>query len=136
MAKDYDSLGLKRNRGQAVDETCISFVMAETGIGTIVSDQEQFSFTPWRQMSRKHFDVLKGEYSFVKWLDGPKVVKPYIYHSAHCDWDLSYWKAVKQVMHVGRAQLGRTAKHEDRTMWLRKVRKVLTRLRYPRPDKW
>jgi hypothetical protein len=136
LAKDYDSLGLRRNRGQAVDETCISFAMAETGIGTLFSDKEQFSFTPWRQMSRMKFDVLQGEYSFVKWLDGPKVIRPYIYHSAHGDWDLRYWRAVKQVMHVGRAQLGRTDKHEDRTMWLRKVRKVLTKLRYPRPDKW
>jgi hypothetical protein len=136
LASDYDSLDLRRNRGRPVDETCISFAMAETGIGTIFSDKEQFSFTPWRQMSRLHFDVLRGEYSFIKWLDGPKVVKPYIYHSAHADWDLRYWRAVKQVMRVGRAQLGRTEGHEDRTMWLRKAKKVLTRLRYPRPDKW
>lgn len=136
IAADYDSLGLKRNRNQPVDEPCISFGMAETGVGTLFTDKEQFSFTPWRQMSRMRFDVLAGEYSFVKWLNGPKVVKPYIYHSAHGDWDLRYWSAVKKVMRVGAAQLGRTTSHEDRTMWLRRVRKVLTRVRYPRPDKW
>lgn len=132
----YGETGLKRNRGYAVDEVCVSFAMAESGIGKVLPDSGQFSFTPWRLMSDVHLDVLHGECSFVKDIHGPRVVKPLIYHSAHTNWDLRYWRGVKKVMRLNAHALGRTESYIDRTVALRKVKKVLTMMFASRPDKW
>lgn len=131
----YEETGLQTNRGHAVDEVCISLALAESGLGTVLPDAGQFSFTPWRLMSDVKLDVVHGECSFVKWLDGPRVVKPLIYHSAHTNWDLRYWRAVREVIRLNAPVLGREPLG-DRTMALRKLKRALTLLFYSRPDKW
>ena len=135
-SQTYGETGLKTNRGHAVDEVCVSLAMAQSGIGKVLPDSGQFSFTPWRLMSNVHLDVMRGDCSFVKWLDGPRIVKPLIYHSAHTNSDVRYWRAVKRVMRLNSCGLGRASTYTDRTVALRKIRKALTMLFWSRPDKW
>ncbi len=130
IANDFERTGLKLSRGHAVDEVCVSFAMAESGKGKLLPDSGQYSFTPWRLMNKVRLDVMHGECSFVKWLDGPRVVKPLIYHSAHTNWDLRYWREVKRVMRL------KGSNYTDGTMTLRKVKKALTMLFASRLDKW
>jgi hypothetical protein len=136
LAKDYDSLGLERNRGKVVDEVCIALAMAESGIGRAFPDSFQFSRTPYGLQTRVHLDVLRGECSFVKGDDPPRLIRPVVYHSAHAAWDLNYWREVKRIMKVGRVRLGRSGGSKDRTTAMRHARRLLTDFLHGRADKY
>lgn len=97
-----DGLGLQRNMGEVGDEVCISFASAELGIGTIFSNNYQFSLTPWGLCSKVHLDVMKGEATFIKRFREPVLVRPLIYHTAHARWDLRYALAMRKVLKFDR----------------------------------
>lgn len=136
LADEYDSLGLDRNRGKVVDEVCIAIAMAESGIGTAFPDSCQFSRTPYGLQSKVHLDVLKGECSFIKGDDPPRLIKPVVYHSAHAAWDLTYWREVRKIMRVGAKRLGRPCSTRDRTTVARHARQLLTSIVHGRSGKY
>lgn len=136
MAESYDSLGLERNGGHVVDEVCISLAMAESGIGTVVPDAMQLSFTPWSRRNRVRLDVLRGECDFIKGLVVPRLVRPIIYHSAHAKWDALYWREVRKVLRIGSSLLGRSNVPRDKTMVGRHLRRLFVALRFRNPENW
>lgn len=136
LAADYDSLGLERNRGKVVDEVCIALAMAESGIGRAFPDSFQFSRTPYGLQSRVHLDVFRGECSFIKGDDPPRLVRPAVYHSAHAAWDMVYWREVRRLMRVGAKRLGRSTKSRDRTTIGRHAKRLLTSLLHGRAGKY
>jgi hypothetical protein len=123
IAADYDGLGLIRNGGQVVDEVCISLAMAQTGIGTVFPDRTGLSMTPWGLRGRVHLDVLRGECTFVKGVQEPRLHKPFLYHSAHAGFDLRYWRQVNRVLRLFRASKGSGA--ADRLQRFRKPMRAL-----------
>lgn len=126
LAADYDSLGLERNCGHAVDEVCISLAMAETGLGHVFPDSMQFSRTPYLLKSKVRLNVLHGECSFVKGDDPARSIRPFIYHSGHAGYDLKYWREVRRLMRVSGRRLGRTSGTGDRLTYARRAKIVLT----------
>lgn len=136
IAETYDTLGLERNAGHVVDEVCISLAMAETGIGTVVPEAAQLSFTPWARRNKVRLDVFRGECDFVKGNTLPMVVRPIIYHSAHAKWDVAYWREVRKLMRVGSSLLGRPAVRRDKLLAGWHFKRALTALRFRKPENW
>jgi hypothetical protein len=136
LAADYDALGLERNRGKVVDEVCIAIAMAESGHGKAFPDSAQLSRTPYGLQTRVHLDVLRGECSFVKGGDPPRLVKPTIYHSGHAAWDLAYWREVRRLMMVGAKRLGRTSEDRDLAVRGRHWKRALTSILHGRSDRY
>ena len=136
LSEEYDSIGLERNGGYVVDEVCISLAMAETGIGKIVPDSAQFSFTPWTMQNKVRLDVLRGECDFIKGDSPPRLVKPIIYHSAHTKWDTVYWRELRKVMKVGAKLLGRTVRPVDYVMQSKRTKRLINEICYRNPENW
>lgn len=104
---NYDNLGVQRNGGHVVDEVCISFAMAQLGVGTVFPDSLDFSVTPWGLTGHMALDVFKGECHFMKGLDKPRLRRPMLYHTAHANADLRYWMQVRKLLKMyRRAQTG------------------------------
>ena len=136
LAADYDALGLQRNRGKVVDEVCIAIAMAESEVGKAFPDSFQFSRTPYGLQNKVRLDVLRGECSFVKGDDPPRLVKPTIYHSGHAAWDLAYWREVRRVMRAGAKRLGRRQASFDRVVGGRHFKRLLTSILHGRAGKY
>lgn len=103
LKDDYNSLQLKRNGKHVVDEVCISICMAQTGIGKVFDDGLAFSMTPWRFQGKLKLDALAGECSFIKGAQRPRLRHPLIYHTAHANWDLRYWREVNKLIRLDEA---------------------------------
>lgn len=100
LAADYDSLGLKRNFGEVVDEVCIAIAMEELQIGTVIPESKMYSVTPWNKLQPVELDVLAGRCSMVTAVKQPFIQLPAIYHTAMGKWDLKYWREVRRVRKV------------------------------------
>jgi hypothetical protein len=129
MESQFDDLGLQRLRGHVTEEVCISLAMARTGLGRVFPDSCQFSMTPWGRQNSVKLDVLRGECSFIKGSQVPRLVKPLIYHTAQADADPLYWREVRRVLEVNAHRLGRSAKPVDLSIATRKLRRLITMLR-------
>lgn len=124
FADRYDELGLIRNGGNVVDEVCISLAIAATGIGTVFPDRSGLSMTPWQLRGKLHLDVLRGECTFIKGVNEPRLHKPFLYHTAHAGFDLRYWREVDRVLRLFRESKKPGA--SDRVARFRKPMRALT----------
>ncbi|CAN5452246.1 hypothetical protein BH11ARM1_BH11ARM1_16050 [soil metagenome] len=92
-ASGYQNTGLDMFRGTVPDEPCVALAMARTGVGTVLSETDDFMNTPVGVVGKLDIDIKRARCRFMKHsMHDLRLMEPTILHAGKFVNNAIYWK--------------------------------------------